>query len=86
MVWHLPLAQSVILESWDRVPHRAPCMGPASPSACVSASLSLSLCVSHEYINKILKKKIIQEYFPELEDTNFHTSKAKVGEPGWLSW
>ena len=26
--------------------HRAPCMEPASPSACVSASLSL--CVSHE--------------------------------------
>ena len=25
----------------DRVPHQAPCMGPAPPSACVSASLSL---------------------------------------------
>ena len=25
------------------VPHRAPCMEPASPSACVSASLSLCL-------------------------------------------
>ena len=41
-----PLAQGVILESWDRVPHGAPCMEPASPSACVSASLSL--CVSRE--------------------------------------
>ena len=36
-------AQGVILETWDRVPHRAPRMEPASPSACVSASLSVSL-------------------------------------------
>ena len=40
------LAQGVILETWDRVPRRAPCMEPASPSACVSASLFLSLCLS----------------------------------------
>ena len=39
----LPLAQGMILESQDRVPHQAPCMGPASPSV----SLLLSLCVSH---------------------------------------
>ena len=39
----LPSAQGVILETWDRVPHRAPCMGPASPSAWVSASLSACL-------------------------------------------
>ena len=45
-VWHLPLAQGVVLESQDRVPRRAPCMEPASSSACVSASLAL--CVSHE--------------------------------------
>ena len=45
-VWRLPLAQGAILESWDRVPCRAPCVEPASPSACVSAFLSL--CVSHE--------------------------------------
>ena len=42
----LPSAQGVILETQDRVPLQAPCMDPASPSACVSASLSLS--VSHE--------------------------------------
>ena len=42
-VEHLPSAQGVILGSRDRVPHRAPCMGPASPSACVSASLSVCL-------------------------------------------
>ena len=43
-VWHLSLAQGVILETRDQIPGRAPCMEPASPSACVSASL----CVSHE--------------------------------------
>ena len=42
VVEHLPLAQVVVPGSWDRVPHRAPCMEPASPSACVSASLSVS--------------------------------------------
>ena len=41
-----PSARGVILETWDRVPRQAPCTEPASPSACVSASLSL--CVSHE--------------------------------------
>ena len=39
----LPSAQGMILASWDRVPRRARCMEPTSPSACVSASLSLSL-------------------------------------------
>ncbi|CAD7678726.1 unnamed protein product [Nyctereutes procyonoides] len=48
-VRRLPLAQGVILESRDRVLRRAPSMEPAS----VSSSLSLS----HEWINKILKKK-----------------------------
>ena len=43
-VWCLPSAQGVVLESRDQVPHRAPCMEPASPSACASLSLS----VSHE--------------------------------------
>ena len=36
----LPSARGVILESWDRVPRQAPCMEPAFPSPCVSASLS----------------------------------------------
>ena len=40
-----PAAQDVILEPLDQVPHQAPCMGPVSPSACVSASLFLY--VSH---------------------------------------
>ena len=42
-VWRLPLAQGVILGTLDQVPHQAPCMEPASPSACVSASFSLCL-------------------------------------------
>ena len=42
-VERLPLAQAVI---WDQVPHWAPCGEPVSPSACVSASLSLSLYLS----------------------------------------
>uniref|UniRef100_A0A8C0JP92 Zinc finger protein with KRAB and SCAN domains 4-like n=1 Tax=Canis lupus dingo TaxID=286419 RepID=A0A8C0JP92_CANLU len=44
VVERLPLAQGVIPVSWDRGPHPAPCMEPAPPSASVSASL----CVSHE--------------------------------------
>ena len=41
VVERLPLAQGVILESRDQVPHQASCMEPTSPSAYVSASLSL---------------------------------------------
>ena len=42
-VERLPSAQGVILGSRDRVPRRGPCRDPASPSACVSASLCVSL-------------------------------------------
>ena len=42
-VGRLPLAEGVIPGSWDRIPHRAPCREPASPSACVSPSLYVSL-------------------------------------------
>ena len=38
----------LILESRDQVPHRAPCLEAASPSACVSASLSLSLSLMNK--------------------------------------
>ena len=41
-----PSAQGVILGTWDRVPCQAPGMEPASPSACVSASVCV--CVSHK--------------------------------------
>ena len=43
VVEHLPLAQVMILESRDRVPHQAPRQEPASPSAYVYASLCVSL-------------------------------------------
>ena len=46
--WHSglvpPAAWGVILETQDPVPCEASCMDPASPSACVSASLSLCVC------------------------------------------
>uniref|UniRef100_A0A8C0SBR3 Spermatosis associated 1 n=1 Tax=Canis lupus familiaris TaxID=9615 RepID=A0A8C0SBR3_CANLF len=45
VVEHLPSAQGVILGSQDRVPHRAPCMEPASP-------LPLSLPLSMSLMNK----------------------------------
>ena len=41
----LPSARGVILETGDQVPRRASCMEPASPSACVSASLCVCVCV-----------------------------------------
>ena len=43
-VERLPSAQGVTPGTWDQVPHQTPCMEPASPSVCISASL----CVSHE--------------------------------------
>ena len=43
VVEHLPLAQGLILESWDRVPHRVRLKESASPSAYVSVSLCVSL-------------------------------------------
>ena len=46
VIERLPSAQSIILETHDRIPAGAPCMEPASPSACVSASLSFSLSLS----------------------------------------
>ena len=52
MVECLLLAQVVILGYWDQVPHQASHREPASPSACVSAFLSMSLT------NKKKKKKI----------------------------
>ena len=43
VVEHLSLAQVMILESWNRAPHQGPSREPASPSAYVSAPLSVSL-------------------------------------------
>ena len=44
-VKHLPSAQGLILETRDRVPHRAPGMEPACPSSGVSDPLSLSMSI-----------------------------------------
>ena len=48
VVKSLPSAQGVIPESWDRVPRWGPCMEPASPSACVSASFSACVCLMNK--------------------------------------
>ena len=62
MVEHPALAQVVISEFPNQVPHRAPCRVPVSPCAYVSASVSLM-----KKINKILrKKKRIQSLFYRL--------------------
>ena len=55
-----PSAQGVILETWDRVPCRAPCMEPVSTSACVSASLCLSWINKYNPLKK--KKEITEGY------------------------
>ena len=51
---HLPSAQDVILGSWDQVLCRAPWKEPASPSACISASLCLSM---NKWIKSLKKRK-----------------------------
>ena len=43
VVEHLPSAQVVVPGLWDRVPHQAPFCEPASLSAYVPASHSVSL-------------------------------------------
>ena len=40
---HLLLAQGLIPDSGEGVPHWAPCVEPTSPSACVSASVCVCL-------------------------------------------
>ena len=49
-VWRLPLAQGVILETRDRIPHRAP--GAWSLLLPLPVSLTLSLSLSVSVINK----------------------------------
>ena len=44
VVEHLPLANVMILGSWDQVPHQ----GPPRESAHVSASLSLSVSLMNK--------------------------------------
>ena len=51
----LPLAQSVMLEFLDQVPHQAPRREPVSLCAYVSASLCVSLMNKHIKYLKINK-------------------------------
>ena len=54
-VWRLPLAQGAILETRDRIPHRAPGAWSLLLPLPVSLRLSLSLC---DYHKKKLKKNL----------------------------
>ena len=56
-----PAAWGVILETRDPVPHRAPCMEPASPSVSLPLSLSLSLSLSIKKSFKIINKQTTNE-------------------------
>ena len=47
-VWHLPLAQGVILETRDRIPYQAPDAWSLLLPLPVSLPLSLSLCDYHK--------------------------------------
>ena len=47
-VWRLPLAQGAILETQDRIPHRAPGAWSLLLPLPVSMPLSLSLCAYHK--------------------------------------
>ena len=67
----LPLAQVVIPESLDQVPHQAPRREPASPSAYVAASL----CVSHEE----------EEEEEEEKEGERRRRRRKHTGPGYLS-
>ena len=60
MVQPLPLAQVLIPGSWDRVPHPAPLREPASPSAYVNASFSVSFMNKYVFLKKTkeLKQKL----------------------------
>ena len=65
-------AQGVILETWDRVLRQAPCMEPASPSTCVSASLCVSLMnkwnLSKKKRRKVLSQPTCFKILQELPD------------------
>ena len=51
-VWRLPLAQGAILETRDRIPHRAPGAWSLLLPLPISLPLSLSLSLSLSLMNK----------------------------------
>ena len=64
------MAQGVILRSWDRIPHLAPQREPASPSACVSTSVSVSL------VNKYVRS--LKKNYKEISVMQFYPSEVKI--------
>ena len=69
VVSHLPSAQGAILETQDRILHRAPVAWSLLLPLPVSLPLSLSLC---DYHKKILKKKLKVEL-------PYHSKFAQLG-------
>ena len=71
-VERLPSAQGVILQSWDPILHRAPCVEPAFP-----LPVSLPLCVSlmNKYTKYFKKKKVLG-----------NCTKNVLGRDGDRSW
>jgi len=63
LVKRLPLAQVMILESLDRVPHPAPCSAGCLLLPLTLPPLMLSLSFSLSQINKIFKKKKKKEEY-----------------------
>ena len=55
-VWRLPLAQGVILETRDRIPHQVPGAWSLLLPLPMSLPLSHSLCAYHKYKIKLKKK------------------------------
>ena len=56
----LSSAQVITPQSWDGVPPQSPHREPASPSACVSVSLSVSLM--NKYIQSFFLKRVMLLY------------------------
>ena len=78
----LPLAQGMILGSWDQVPHQAPYREPASPSVYVSASLYVSLMNKNIFLKNLKKKKIFFEdiTYSQGEKSSYISKEFKVNQ------
>ena len=72
-----PSAQGLILGTGDRVPRRAPCMEPASPSAWISASLRVSRTNRKKSL-KTHKKAVCCAAGPQLRKPR----RRAAGRPG----
>ena len=86
-----PSAQGVMLETQDPAPRWDPCMEPASPSACVSASLYVchkkkvnSLEFPHQLQNFLAKTSFIFPSFPSLSPVFKSNFWGHLGGPSQL--